>query len=93
MKTRLTLAALFVALLPLGAQANDAAERALHLNETPLAPVHHTSLSATPLAEPLEAGGDSTAMQKARARLQSQGVETQYATSTDRLEPARSATS
>lgn len=92
MYIRLPLAALAFALLPLTAHADNAAERALHLNQAPLAPVTDKTSSVEPAREVFHFAGESEAMQKAHARLSAQGIETHVVSSTDPLAPAKHAT-
>lgn len=93
MNAKLTLSALLIAALPLAAQADNAAERALQLNQAPLSTMSQPSPSA---ADAIEAGrvrDGSAAMQKARAALENHSAETRFAASDDGLAPAREATS
>ncbi|MDN3556945.1 hypothetical protein [Halomonas maura] len=93
MKTRLTLSALLIAALPLAAQADNAAERALHLHQAPLAPQGRHVEPASQATETVGSGGDSAAMQQARTALKANTIDTRFAASADRLAPARDATS
>lgn len=93
MNTKLTLSALLLAALPLAAQADTAAERALRLNQAPLAPLNQEARPVRQTIETDEFGGDSAAMQQARARLEARPIETRFAAAGDGLTPARDATS
>lgn len=92
MNIKLTLSALLIAALPLAAQADHAAERALQLNQAPLAPRQLVAQPLRPTIGTIEPGGDSAAMQQARSALQARPVETRFATTADGLGPARDAT-
>lgn len=92
MNTKLTLSALLIAALPLVAQAGTAAERALALHQEPLSTLNQ-GFTEAPHATSVALGGDSAAMQKARAALQAKGSETRFADSGDALRLGREATS
>ncbi|MBB3139813.1 hypothetical protein [Halomonas organivorans] len=93
MKTRLTLSALLLSTLSLTAQADNAAERALQLNQAPLAPLNQQAEATERPTVSAHFGGGSAAMQKASAALKARSVETRFAVHDDALEPARHATS
>ncbi|MDN3556947.1 hypothetical protein [Halomonas maura] len=93
MNTKLTLSALLIAALPLAAQADNAAERALQLNQAPLAPLSQNARPVHQKIETVEFDGDSAAMQQARANLKARPIETRFAATADGLAPARDATS
>ena len=93
MNTKLTLSALLIAALPLAAQAGDnATQRALQLNQQPVAAPSHQAPSVQFEAE--RVNGDSQAMQEARAEQlsRSRSIETHFEGSGDELAPARRAT-
>jgi hypothetical protein len=92
MNTKLTLSALLIAALPMVAQADNATERALQLNQQPVAASSQQSSSVSYTAEQINGG--SQAMKQARAdRLShSRSVETHFSMSGDELAPARQAT-
>ncbi|MFG6177689.1 hypothetical protein ACGTN6_10625 [Halomonas sp. THAF12] len=93
MKIRLALPALLLSTLSLTAQADNAAERALQLNQAPLAPMNQRVESAERSTVSAHFSGGSVAMQKARAALKARSVETRFAVHDDALKPARHATS
>ncbi|QFT85421.1 hypothetical protein FIU88_10590 [Halomonas sp. THAF12] len=93
MNTKLTLSALLIAALPLAAQADDnATQRALKLNQQPIAAQSQQAPSVTFEAE--QVNGDSQAMQEARAKQlsRSRSIETRFEVSGDELAPAKQAT-
>ena len=93
MNTKLTLSALLIAALPLAAQADDnATQRALKLNQQPIAAQSQQAPSVTFDAE--QVNGDSQAMQEARAKQlsRSRSIETRFEVSGDELAPAKRAT-
>ncbi|MDR5875734.1 hypothetical protein LPL18_015475 [Halomonas sp. CUBES01] len=99
MKLKTTLSALVIAAVPMAAQAGQASERTMELNE-PLqtaGQVTHqdagTSVSVMDVSQGIVSEGDSTAMAKARANLQANYQhETDIELSADELAPAREAT-
>lgn len=92
MNTKLTLATLLLAALPLAAQADNAAERALQLHQEPLSTLSQQAPAAAHAVEANQIQGGSTAMQKARAALLNHSAETRIAASDDGLAPAKDAT-
>ncbi len=93
MNTKLTLSALLIAALPMAAQAGDnATQRALQLNQQPVAAQSQQAPSVQVEAEQIH--GDSQAMKEARAEQlsHSRSVETHFSVSGDELAPAKRAT-
>ncbi|MFG6177682.1 hypothetical protein ACGTN6_10590 [Halomonas sp. THAF12] len=92
MKTKLTLSALLIAALPLAAQADNAAERALQLHQESLSTLSQQAPSAAHAVEANQIQGGSAAMQQARAALLNHSTETRFTASDDSLAPAKEAT-
>ncbi|MCK2182817.1 hypothetical protein [Halomonas getboli] len=93
MNTKLTLSALLIAALPLAAQADDnATQRALELNQQPIAAPSHQAPSVQ--FDASQISGDSQAMSQARADQlsHSRSVKTDVPLSGDPLAPAKLAT-
>ncbi|MCK2182818.1 hypothetical protein [Halomonas getboli] len=93
MNTKLTLSALLIAALPLAAQADDnAAQRALELNQQPVAAPSHQAPTAR--FDASQISGGSQAMKEARADQlsHSRSVKTDVSVSGDPLAPAKLAT-
>ncbi|MCL7928635.1 hypothetical protein [Halomonas llamarensis] len=100
MKLRTTLLALVIAAVPMVAQAGQASERTMQLNEPLKASsqaIHQNAdtaaVSVMDVSQKSVIEGDSTAMKKARIILKAKNQhETDIESSADQLEPARKAT-
>lgn len=94
MKTKMLAASLLLAALPLAAQADNASERALTLNQQPLSTASAQSAAAQDASQEdvVATWGASEAMAQARLRLNARQQQTHIASSDNATELARQAT-
>lgn len=94
MKTKMIAASLLLAALPFAAQADNASERALTLNQESLSAATAQGAAAQDASQEdvVATWGASEAMAQARLRLNAQQQSTRIASSGDATELARQAT-